>query len=177
MEPQIGRFDFMVAGLNVDNLPKHVQEAIAKLDLRKDALARAKAGAEWLDTYAPPDWRLQMVSISKGVISPQVRMHRNDENPLALAFRRVPGMRGADHRCTWAIVSEALGFVREGGKSDAARLGFIEKDHVVNDVIIRANFDAYFLNEAWATVLGELEWPSVSVIYPDRAAKLLAGKL
>ncbi len=132
--------------------PTHVQEAIHAIDLPGNALARAQTGAVWLDKNAPLDWRLQMISIHKGRIHSQVRLCRNDENPLALAFRRVRLFQGSDGRVTWATLKRSGLF----SDQEARKCGFREESHYApKHIYIDENIDGIFLDEAWAAVLGE----------------------
>ena len=134
----------------------HGQAAIKAIDLPADALKRAKEGEKWLDENAPPDWRLQMISIYNGKVVSRVRMPWNDQNPLALAFRHVDGFQGPDGRATWATVASRFEF--GGNRYVAEQKGFIEKSHRVGSVSIFTHIDGLFLDEAWSVVLLNFEW-------------------
>ncbi len=146
--------------VDVSKYAPHIQEGITQLDLASDALARAKEGAKWLDR-SPHDlggsWRLNMISIHNGIVSSHVRMCRNDENPLALAFRH-SGWTAPDGRATWASVADKIGWTL-GNQHEPKQLGFLEKTHIApNSVFISGDIDCEFLDEAWATILQNWEW-------------------
>ena len=147
--------------VDVSQFEPHVRKAIEDMDLAGDTLKRAREGMKWLNEHAPPDWRLQMISIREGRVTSRVRLAYNDENPLALAFRHVDGFQGADGRATWAIVASKLQF--GGNRYDAEQKGFIEKSHRVGSVFISTDIDGSFLDAAWAAVLGDWQWMAAPV--------------
>ncbi len=138
--------------VDISKFAPHVQTAIKIIDLPGDALKRAEAGRDWLDKNGPLDWRLQMISIFNGNVSSNVVTARNDENALALALRRMDTYKGYDGRVTWATLMATPAIM---SLHDAERRGFQEKRHAVPDnVFINEYTDSLFLDDAWATVLG-----------------------
>ena len=153
--------------LNLKTLPVHIRRAAKQIDLVADALARANRGREWLDKHAPPDWRLQMMSITGGKISSRVRLPYGDQNPLALAFRRDKSLKNGDGRVIWASVSDRFGFTQN--RKIPQELGFLEKRHQVENALIDENIDGYFLDDAWETILKNLRWyPQPVAPYPKK---------
>jgi len=155
-----------VGSLTLSTLPQEVLEAITKINLWGNALDRALAGASWLDRNAPPDWRLQMMSIHDGIIHSIVRFQRDTENPLALAFRRDTQFRRNDDRVSWATVSKK--FFDGARGHEAQLLGFLEKEHQIDHVVINTAIDAEFLNGAWEQVLRELSWHEIVASYREK---------
>lgn len=150
--------------LDCGYLSEHVKQAIQGMDLWMVDLERAVQGARWLDKHAPSDWRLQMIRIVDGKVQSMVRLCRDDENPAALAFRRVKELQRADGRVSWAMVEQKL-FPRSVMDSAThrpayrpAELGFLEQEHRFGDTIINANVDGHFLDVAWAKILENYEW-------------------
>ena len=139
--------------MDLSQFPAHVQKAIQDHFLEKEASIRVERGVEWLNGNAPSDWRLQLMSIYNGRVSSHVRTSRNDENALALAFRRVKIFQSADGRVTYTTI-RATGIVED---IEAIRCGFKEKSHCFpsESVIINEDIDAQLLDDAWAAVLGE----------------------
>lgn len=135
-------------------LPVHVQRTIMNYDLQRSARMRAFAGQRWLDSKAPNDWRLQMISISDGCVSSHVCMQKETGNPLVLAFRREPSLRGNDGRVTWAAVAQKFRFTGETGTVEARRCGFLQMQHVLGGkTILDSKTDCCLLNAAWEYVL------------------------
>lgn len=138
--------------VDVTKFSTHVQAAIVAIDLPLHALKRVQEGVAWLESNAPLDWRLQMISIYGGKVVSHVRLCRNDENPLALAFRRVQAFQDPSGRVTWAELMNPP-IIPE---YEAQKCGFLEMEHRATDnVYIDKNIDGMFLDDAWATVLGE----------------------
>lgn len=158
--------------IDTSGYPAHVQDAIQKMNLAANALERAKCGASMLDSIAPRGWRLEMISIHDGIVSSHVHMVYDDQNPLALAFRRDPELKqkGPGGRVTWAVVANEH-FPSVGmGTSQMQHYGFLEKQHVVGDVVISSDIDAAFLDDAWTKILCELEWEHQPVASYNKAA-------
>jgi len=131
----------------------HVQVAIRAIDLPANALKRAETGRNWLDKNAPPDWRLQMISIHNGSVRSNVVTARNDENALALALRRMDTFKDPSGRVTWATLMG--GSLPLMSMYEAECCGFKEKSyHAPDNVFIDDYTDGLFLDDAWATVLG-----------------------
>lgn len=149
--------DLPLGGTSLRSQPKHVFEAICAIDLRRNALERAIAGAKWLDRHGPKDWRLQMMSIRDGIVYSNVHLQVCVETPLSLAFRSCKQVRGDAAECTWSLVAGRLGF-NDAREKEAQELGFLEMEHRVEDTVIDAGLDADFLNEAWRRVLKEYDW-------------------
>ena len=148
-----------VTVINLNTLSLHVQQAILDMDLTADALGRAQDGVKWLEEHAPPDWRLQMISIIDGRIYSEVRMHTNILSPLSLAFRRVGSFKEFDGRVKYGALAQKFG-LDVNHHAAAKKLGFLEKKHQVSEVIISDEIDCHFLDKAWETVLSTLEWRS-----------------
>ena len=139
--------------VDISKFAPHVQAAIKAIDLVGDALKRAEAGRDWLDKNGPIDWRLQMMSIFNGSARSNVVTARNDENALALALRRMDTYKGPDGRVTWATLMATPAIM---SLHDAERRGFQEKRRIAPDnVVIDEYTDSLFLDDAWATVLGD----------------------
>lgn len=139
--------------IDLSQFKPHVQEALQEIDWAANAAGRVSEGVKWLNAHAPIDWRLQMMSIWNGKIHSNVRMCRNDENALALAFRRINAFKGPDGRVTWATLMSHPGIM---SRFEAERRGFVEISyHAPNNVFIDSNIDGLFLDDAWATALGE----------------------
>jgi hypothetical protein len=139
--------------VDMSSYPVHVRDAANQMDLAAHAYDRALQGAKWLNEHGPRGWRLEMIGIHEGKVSSYVRMHRSDENPLALAFRRDATLQSADGRVLWTTVAKRFGFAHHNAHFEAQELGFHEMKHVVGSVIISEDVDAYFLNEAWEKIL------------------------
>lgn len=152
--------------VDILKFPPHVQETIRSIDLEKQVLLRAIQGCKWLDEHAPPDWRLQMISISAGEVSSRVRLCHDDENPLALAFRRVEEFKRPDGRVSWATIKTRFGF----HTYEAQRFGFLEMYHTVGAVHIGTDIDSMYLDWAWAIILRELDWEPQPVAAYSQAA-------
>ncbi len=130
----------------------HVLAAVIAIDLAGNARVRVEHGIKWLNCNAPYDWRLQMISIHGGSVSSNVRLCRGDENPLALALRRVPELQGSDGRVLWANLL-SLSII---GRHEAERCGFVEMScHAPENVFIDETIDGMYLDEAWGKALGE----------------------
>ncbi|MDE2071224.1 MAG: hypothetical protein KGI70_00620 [Patescibacteria group bacterium] len=144
-----------VVAVDLSQFSPHVQAAIKAIDLPANVLERAKNGFKWLEENAPPGWYLEMVSIFEGKVRSTVKTCWNDQNPLALAFRRVAEFAGGDGRVTWATVAPHFGFGSVNPSSyDAQRLGFLEMKHYApENVLIDESIDSKFLDQAWAEVL------------------------
>ena len=134
-----------------------VRAAIELVGLEKNAWHRAWCGANWLDRHAPRHWRLNMMSITGGRVHSYVRIAYDDQNPLALAFRDEEEMKRDDGRVSAVIVAASFSALRGDG-SQAAH-GFDSQSHRVDGkVLIDRAVDGEFLDQAWAKVLGELDW-------------------
>ncbi len=142
----------------LEDYPPHVQEAITALKLVDRALERARRGAVWLDKHAPPHWRLNMISIHDGKVTSHVRICRDDENPLALAYRDTGPLSRISGRVTWAsILTQVTEFKRD---HHAQEHGFLETYYTdpTSHVYVDKQIDGQLLDHAWAQVLSELEW-------------------
>lgn len=162
--------------LNCGYLPEHVKQAVLGMDLWMVDLGRAVQGARWLDKHAPSDWRLQMIRIVDGNVQSMVRLCRDDENPAALAFRRIKELQRADGRVSWAMVEQkffarpVIGSVIYRPVHRPEELGFLEQEHRFGDTVINANIDGHFLDVAWAKVLESYDWQPQPVASYTKAA-------
>jgi hypothetical protein len=143
----------------------HVAQAIKEMNLPLHAYLRAEKGQKWLDQHAPPDWRLQMMSIHAGQVRSRVHMVRDNENPLALAFRRSSELQAPASRPTYAMVMKYLRLSHD----EAQNLGFVEMELRVGDIIITKYIDAQYLDRGWEIVLYTLDWQDEPAAYPKAA--------
>lgn len=138
--------------VDMSQFPDYVQKAIGAIDLPTHARHRAQEGKKWLDHNAHYGWPLEMISIHDGKATSNVRMAYNDQNPLALAFRRVQGFQGLDGRATYATVLDKLPILKT--TKTCEHWGFVEMSHSApENVLIDKYTDGLFLDEAWAELL------------------------
>lgn len=136
-------------------LPPHLKEAVEKKNLVEKTLERARSGRDWLDQNAPSDWRLQMISITKGKVESRVRLAYGEQTPLALAFRRVSEF-WADGKFSWILVHKKFFPCNSWG---AKKHGLQEMSYALSGgIFIPAYLDGELLDEAWKTILYEFRW-------------------
>jgi hypothetical protein len=137
-------------------LPPHVLTAIKKIDLPTHALQRAYSGACYFDEHAPLEWRLRLMKVVNGRVLSNVNFTYNKDYPLALAYEESDLLDGyVPDSYRWVHVAERLGFEDPPKNDKLYQLGFREREHRVDDIIISSMIDGEFLNDAWGKVLGD----------------------
>lgn len=161
---------------HLSSINDEMMDAILGARLREHAFARACLGRDWLDDKAPPDWRLQMMSIGGGVVVSFVHLQYGNQTPLVLAHRRVPGMLGLDGRPDHIKIYRH--FCGNRPLDWPKTLGFEEMNHRVGQSLVNkdvsSSIDCHLLNEAWARVLNNLGWYERTRPYPPTNGLLAA---
>lgn len=145
--------------LDISKLPPHIQEAIKLTEMDDLSRRRVRRGIELLDRIAPVDWRLQMMSIRKGIVYSHIRVGHHTENPLSLAFRGDFRFVEPDGRLRFSSARRLLDHNPLEADKISKLCGFIGYPHFASNLAtIPEIIDNDYLDQAWANALGELDW-------------------
>ena len=105
-------------------------------------------------------WQLGLISIHSGLVSCQVKISYNTDDPLSLICRHEPELAcRSDGRVKWATVSEAFGFNTSLGEKKAFYLGLHEGSGPSELDMDRGEY-IYALNHAWAEAMQKYYRPT-----------------